>query len=296
MYAIIGASGHTGKVVAESLLRAGHQVTVIGRDQTKLSTLIEMGAKAAIGDISSPAFLESAFEGASAVYAMVPPNLTAADVRAYQNTVIDSIANGITKNGIRYVVTLSSIGAHLTEGAGVVQGLYDMEQKFNKIEGLNQLHLRAGFFFENFYGMMPLIKMMGVMGGFPFRGDLQMPIVHTRDIGQIAAEHLMNLNFEGYNYRYVAGERDLTLNEVVPILGKAIGNENLPYVMFPEEQAKGGMMQMGISESLADGYIEFSRACNDGSVTSDYVRNAENTTKTSVEEFAKEFAFAFQNS
>jgi len=296
MYAIIGASGHTGKVVAETLLKAGKQVTVIGRDAAKLAGLVDLGAKPAIGDITDPSFLQSAFEGATAVYAMVPPNLTAPDVRAYQNTVIDSIASGIKKNTIPYVVTLSSIGAHLTEGAGVVQGLYDMEQKFRNINGLNQIHLRAGFFFENFFGMMPVIKMMGVMGGFPFRGDLKMPIVHTRDIGQIAAEHLLNLNFEGFNYRYVAGERDLTFNEVVPILGKAIGNENLQYAMFPEEQAKGGMMMMGISESLADAYLEFSRSCNDGRVTSDYTRNAENTTKTSIEDFAEEFAVAFQNS
>lgn len=73
MYIITGATGHTGKRIAENLLAAGHSVKVISRSTEKVAELVAKGAVAAIGDLADADFLTQAFKGATAVYLMIPP-------------------------------------------------------------------------------------------------------------------------------------------------------------------------------------------------------------------------------
>jgi uncharacterized protein YbjT (DUF2867 family) len=293
MIAVIGATGNTGKIITEILLSGGRKVKAVGRSEEKLAGFASQGAVISAGQLDNAGFLTSAFENAEAVYALIPPHFTADNFRAYQNKTGNAIKEAIVNSGVKKVVTLSSIGAHMTEGAGVVQGLYDFEQMLNTIEGVDIKHLRAGFFFQNFFGMIPVIKMMGVLGGFPMDPEIKMPMVHTKDIGNVAAKYLMNPDFNGKSYTYVSGQRDLTFRECASVLGSAIGNSGLKYVQFSYEDARNGMMQMGTSASLAHAYVEFCKGMNSGRVLEDYKRTAENTTPTSIEDFAVEFSHVY---
>ena len=163
MYVIMGSTGNTGKLIVRALLKAGKRIRVISRDESKLKDLVERGAEPAIGKILNVKFLTKAFEGATAVYAMIPPNSWTNNIRGYQNAIARNIASVIEKTGIKYVVALSSVGAHLSEKGGIVQGLYDMEQRLNKIKGLNVLYLRASYFMENILGQIITIKQKGMM-------------------------------------------------------------------------------------------------------------------------------------
>ncbi len=296
MYVITGASGHTGERAALKLLEAGKEVVVIGRSAERLAKLVEKGARAAIGDLSDAAFLTETFKGATAVYAMIPPNFGAPDFRAYQNAIGEAITTAVREAAVPYVVVLSSIGADNPD-SGVVGGLYDFEQQLAKgAPDANVLHLRAGFFMQNFFGNIGLIKGMGIHGGFPIQGDLKMPVVHANDIGDVAARRLLALDFKGHSHTYVAGAKDLTFEEATTILGNAIGKPELNWVTFSYDDAYAGMVQAGFGASLAEGYINFSRAANDNGLIGDYERKPEYTTPTTLEQFAKaEFAPAFAN-
>ncbi|MBC8044687.1 MAG: NmrA family NAD(P)-binding protein [Rhizobacter sp.] len=295
MYVITGATGNTGKRIAEALLSKGEPVTVVSRSADKVKDLVAKGAKAAIGDLEDAAFLTKTFTGATAVYAMIPPNFAVTDFRAYQNRVGKSLAEAIEKSGVKYVVFLSSIGAHTPE-SGVVAGAYDFEKMLKKIDGINVLNLRAGFFMQNFFGNVGLIKQAGINGGFPINGDIKLAMVHTDDIAGVAVKHLLALDFKEQSHIYVAGERDLTLAEATKVLGEAIGKPELPWVTFGYEQAADGMSKMGMPQTVVDGYVQFSKSVNGGVYGSDYTRKPEYTTPTSIESFAKEFAGAYQNS
>ena len=146
MYVITGATGNTGSVVAEKLLAKGEKVRVIGRDAKRLERFTNKGAEPFIADASSADALTKAFAGAKAVYAMIPPDIAASDVRAYQDRVSDDLAAAITKNGIKHAVALSSVGADKPDRTGPVVGLHSLEKKLDGIAGLNALYLRAGYF------------------------------------------------------------------------------------------------------------------------------------------------------
>ncbi|MBC8112556.1 MAG: NmrA family NAD(P)-binding protein [Verrucomicrobia bacterium] len=296
MYVITGATGNTGKRIAEHLLQAGKAVTVVSRNATHVASLVELGAKPAIGNLEDTDFLTATFAGAEAVYALIPPNYTTNDFTGYQISVGNALASAIEKSGVKNVVVLSSVGANLSEKSGVILGMYSFEQKLKQMAGLNTLALRPGFFMQNFYGNIGIIKNMGINGGFPIDGDIRFGMIHVNDIADYAIKRLLALDFKGFSYQNLSGERELTLKEATTILGTAIGKPDLQWVTFSYEQAKGGMMQAGLTESLADKYVEFGERMNDGTMTAEHKLTADSKTATSIETFAQEFAGAFQHS
>jgi uncharacterized protein YbjT (DUF2867 family) len=294
MYVIVGATGNTGSVLAEKLLAQGEKVRAVGRNKEKLDALEAKGAEIASGELTDAAFLTKAFEGARAVYFMVPPNPTSDDYRGFQRKVFEAGATAIENAKVRYVVALSSYGADKTSGCGPVSGLHEMETRFSKIAGLNVLFLRPGYFFENLLGQIGAIQGFGVVAS-PVRGDLKTPAIATQDISQVAAERLLKLDFAGIETKELHGQRDLNYTEFAKALGDAIGKPNLQYMQMPNEQFIDAVAQMGMSRNVGEGIAEMCDALNSGHMQALEPRSAGNTTPTSIETFARdEFAPAFQ--
>jgi len=294
MYAITGATGNTGGVVAEKLLADGEKVRVIGRDTGRLARFLQNGAEAFATDLTNAVGLSRAFDGARAVYALVPPSITSADVRAYQERVTDALTAAIEKASVPYAVVLSSFGADKADMTGPVVGLHNLEQKLNGLARLNALYLRAGYFMENLLPQVAVIQNFGIVGG-PLRADLRIPMIATRDIGGAAAELLRKPDFAGKEARELLGQRDLTYSEVTSIIGRAIARPNLAYMQLPAQQLKPALVQMGMSSNMADLLLEMAEALNSGYMAPLERPSARNTTATSIETYvAEEFVPRFR--
>jgi uncharacterized protein YbjT (DUF2867 family) len=293
MFAVTGASGNTGSVVAEKLLAQGEKVRVIGRDTGRLARFIQKGAEAFVADVTDAAALTRAFEGARAVYAMVPPNMASSDVRGYQERASDALASALG-HSVTHAVVLSSIGADKAEKTGPVVGLHNLEQKLNGIAGLNAVYLRAGYFMENLLPQAEVIRNFGMVAG-PLRADLRVPMIATRDIGAAAAEILQKREFTGKQARELLGQRDLDYNEATLVIGQAIGKPSLAYVQMPPQQLKPALTQMGMSANMADLLLEMAEVLNSGYMVALEPRSERNTTPTSIENFvAQKFVPRFQ--
>jgi uncharacterized protein YbjT (DUF2867 family) len=163
MYAITGATGNTGSVIATKLLGRGEKVRVIGRDASRLGGFVQKGAEAFVADVTDAAALTKAFTGAKAVYAMIPPNPAAPDVSGYQERVSDTLVRAITSAGVGHAVVLSSVGADKPEKTGPVVGLHNLEQKLSSVAALNALYIRAGYFMQNLLPQIAMIQNFGVL-------------------------------------------------------------------------------------------------------------------------------------
>jgi len=289
MIVITGATGKTGSAVAEALIAKGQKVRVMGRDAAKLKGFTAKGAEAAVGDLGDKAFLTKAFKGSEAVYTLIPPNFGVADFRAYQKQIGENIVAAIKGSGVRYVVHLSSQGAHLPDRTGPIVGLHDQEERLNKLDGVNVLHLRPTYFMENLLMNIDLIKKMNIMGS-AIQGNVKFAMIATKDIGAYASERLMKRDFSGKSVRDLLGQRDLSLDEAAAVIGKKLGKSDLKYMAFPYDDAEKGMVAMGLTPDLSRLYIEMSKALNDGLFAVNIPRTRENTTPTSIEEFADVFA------
>jgi uncharacterized protein YbjT (DUF2867 family) len=294
MFVVLGASGHTGHVVASNLLARGQKVRVVGRSADRLKSLAAKGAEISVADANDAPALTKALKGADAAYVLIPPELTGSNYRAFQDRVSDAIAASVENAGVKNVVSLSSIGADKSSGTGPVVGLYNLEQKLSQIDGANVLHLRAGYFMENTLPQVAVIRMMGSMAG-PVRPDLKLPMIATRDIGDAAADALVRQEFRGKQTKELLGQRDIDYVEVASIIGKAIGKPSLGYVQAPDDQLRAAMVQMGMSANFVGLILEMAGALNSGHMKALEPRTAANTTPTSFDTFVEEeFAPAYR--
>jgi uncharacterized protein YbjT (DUF2867 family) len=287
MYVILGAAGHTGTVIANRLLDKNKKVRVVGRDSKKLAALTSRGAEAFVANLTDAELLSRAFAGAEAVYVMIPPDLTSDNYRGVQSQAIESIAKALEKSGVKHAVTLSSFGADKTDKTGPIAGLHEMETRLNQIEGLNLLHLRAGYFMENLLPQIGAIQSFGMMAG-PVDENILLPLIATKDIGASAAESLLKLDFAGKHTQELQGQRDLSYVQIAKIIGAAIGKPGLEYVRLPDDQIIQAMSSMGMSRNFAGLIVEMAGAFNNGHAKMLEPRSEKNTTPTSFEMFLKE--------
>jgi uncharacterized protein YbjT (DUF2867 family) len=294
MYTVLGATGNIGSVITKRLLEKGEKVRVVARSAGRLQQYVHKGAEAFVADVKDAEALTKALTGVRAAFLILPPGLTSADYRADQELESYAISVAVRNSGLQYAVNLSSIGAQAPAGTGPILGLHDCERKLNAVEKLNVLHLRPASFMENHLSSIEMIQMMGIFAG-ALRPDLKIPMVATRDIGEYAAERLLNLDFSGKQMQELHGERDLSMSEVASVISRAIGKLDLRYLQFSYEQVEQALVQMGVSAKTAAAFIEMYQGMNNGIVAGMEPRSAENTTPTSIETFVKEvFAPAYQ--
>lgn len=289
---VTGSLGHISRPLVEKLTAAKHDVTVISSNADRKKEIEALGAKAAIGSVSDLAFVTDTFKGADAVYTMVPPTFSASNWKQYMAGIGKIYAQAIAAAGVKNVVNLSSIGAHMPDGCGPVSGLYHVEQALNALEGVNVKHLRPGFFFYNFFANIGMIKHMGIIGGNYGEGT-RLVVADTNDIADVAAEELLHLSFEGKSVKYIVSD-EKTTDEVASIFGKAIGKPDLKWLNFTDADTIGGMLQNGVPEEVAKNYAEMGAAMRSGEMAAEYNKSRAATFgKNNLETFAPVFAAAY---
>lgn len=286
MIVITGATGNTGSAAAEKLLAAGEKVRAVGRSAEKLERFKQKGAEVFVGDVADAAAMTRAFADADAAYLMIPPNMKAENLATHQDSVINALSTAVEKAGVKHVVLLSSIGADKADKVGPIKGLYRFEQRLNRIGNLNALYLRPGFFMENLFLYIGVIKSMGMMAGTG-RGDRPAPWIATRDIAAVAAEALRKRDFNGKQARELLGARDYTIDETAAIVGRAIG-KNISYTKVPALIVKPAMAQMGLSSDTIDNLLEMYEGADAGLLAAREKRLPQNTTPTTLEQFVAE--------
>ena len=288
---ITGSLGNIGQRLTSQLTAKGHEVTFISHSPERAAAISALRAIPAIGLVNDQDFLQRAFAGADAVFTMIPPHYT--DVINYMKTVGDHYAAAIAAAGVKYVVNLSAIGAHLPDGPGPTKGNYYVEQQLNALPGVHVLHLRPGMFYTNFFGAIPMIMHQHMIGN-NFGPDVKMVLSHPRDIADAAADALDTLSFSGKSVRYVAGD-EKNGAEIAATLGRAVNKPALSWTAFPDEALLQGMVQSGMSEEMAKVYmIEIGVALREGGLFDDYRRHENNIYGSiGLEEFAGEFAAAY---
>jgi uncharacterized protein YbjT (DUF2867 family) len=290
---VMGATGHTGEKIAKALLRAGEAVRALGRSESKLARLGRAGAEVYRGDAADVTFLTRAFRGAAAIYTLLPTDPRSPDYRARQAQEGEAIVQAIRESGVRHVVALSSLGAELSEGTGVIAGLHAQEERLTQLAGTNVLLLRPVSFFENFTDALGVIASQGVLAD-SVAPDLPLPMVATRDIADVAAKALAARGWQGVVVRELLGPRDLTHREVARALGARIGRPDLAYVQLSYAEMAEALVQAGLSESFARVYVEMTHAFNEGMVKPRAGRTAENSTPTRFEDFLDGLPLAHQ--
>jgi uncharacterized protein YbjT (DUF2867 family) len=294
-FVVTGAAGHISKPLTKILLEKGHDVTIVGRSSKNLEGLVKLGARAAIGDIDDLPFLTQTFEGSDGVYLMVPPLWDSDDIKQQSVRCAENFSSAIRANGVKNAVFLSSYGAHRLEDAGPISGLGLAEIVLNKLEGVNILSLRAGYFYSNLLLSLNLVKTTGNMGNMFTIPDGTFTMVDPEDIARVAAAALDKLNFKGHSYVYVISDLSGT-DEIASIIGREICTPALKWVKFPAEDFKKVLVSFGFADGAANDYVKMFSTLETGLLFEDIQKTKPKIEGTSIEEFAKIWAEAYRQS
>ncbi len=292
MLVVMGANGNTGKKVVEILRRQGQPVRALGRSPERLAPLAELGAEVLTGEAHDATFLTRAFRGADAVYTLLPMDRASTDYHREQQRKGEAIVKALRDSGVRHAVALSSLGADLSEGTGLLATLHAQEERLKTLRDTHVLLLRPVSFFENLHDVLGLIKHQGISGD-SVEPDLAIPMIATRDIAEVAARAMVARDWTGHVARELLGPRDLSLREATRLLGASIGRPDLEYVRFPDADMVRALVQAGVSETFAHLYVAMTRAFNEGRVQPHHGRTPENSTPTRFEDFVGELARAY---
>lgn len=314
---VTGSLGNISKPLTQELVQKGHAVTVISSNPEKKAAIEAMGAKAAIGNLEDVQFVTTTFTGADAVYCMLPPfnyfdpNL---DRMAGTRKLASNYVQAIKATGIKQVVYLSSIGAHLDKGNGLLAFHHLAESIMNELPSdVAITFMRPTSFYYNLYDFMSMIKGKGMLGLFlTFRYSGLMNVIKSKtgviagnyggedkivwvspiDIAADIAEEFSK-PLVGRKVRYVASE-ELTCNEVACTIGEAIGKPYLKWSLMTDKQMLSGLNMFGIKDDNAVGIVEMNASMHTGKLFEDYYKHKPQTMgKVKLKDFAEEFAVVY---
>lgn len=262
MFAVAGVSGHTGQVVAETLLRAGAPVRVIVRDAAKAAPWAARGAEVAVVDLCDAAALAAALAGVDGAWLLLPPRV-APGFAAYQRATGATIVEGVRRAGPGHVVFLSSIGAQHAAGTGPIAGLHPVEaglRAWAAETGKAVTLLRAGYFMENLGGSLGALE-HGILPGFS-PVDQPYEMVATADIGRTAAGLLLR---GGAEVRVVelGGGPAQTMAEAAAALSRLL-DRPITAVQAPLEQMVPTLTGYGFPQDLAEMYRDMTAGIGSG--------------------------------
>jgi len=211
--------------------------------------------------LDDPDYFTKATEDTDLLFLVVPTDVASDNYRADQKRVGDNAIAAITANKIRRVVFLSSVAAHLGEGYGPISGLAEIEKNFEKIEADIAL-FRPGSFMENYFGSVGSIASDGAIY-MPVAGSLTMPHVAIGDIAKIAVEIIQDKSWSGRHVVELVGPEDVSFDAVAEAIGAAIGKK-VTHVEASPGQALEGLTAMGISQNVAEAYVEMYERFREG--------------------------------
>lgn len=282
MFVVTGATGQTGSAVAKHLLKKDLPVRVIVRSKEKGAAWKDLGAEVAVADVHDAEALTRALEDAKALYLMNPPNYQSEDMLADVEKVIRAFRTAIEKSPLEKLVVLSSVGAHLPNGTGVVQTLHKLEKAFAD-SSIPTTILRPVSFMENWNSGLEAVKTEGVLPSFYLPLNHKFPQIATAEIGPAAAQ-AMTEKTEGTEIKELEGfyiSPDGTAEAFAKVLGREVKTVPVPedrwleiYQSFCSPKNAAAMVEL--TKAINSGYLDFETENRmPGTITiDDYAREA----------------------
>lgn len=295
---ITGSLGPISKPLAIKLIAEGHDLTIISSNKDKQKEIEILGAKAAIGSIEDIDFLTETFTGADVAYLMQPtinffdPTV---DILKHYEKICQKYVRAIVLSGLPRIVHLSSIGGHSSTGNGMLAFHYYAEQALKKLPDYIAITtVRPMSFYSNIMAFIPTIKGQKAIIT-SYKANEPEPWSSPFDIADAIAEEL-NAVTAGRKVRYIISD-EVTSDKMIEVLGKAIGEE-IQWIVVPHEALEDSYIGFGMSPQVANGFVKLNEAKNSGILYEDLVKHKADIVfgKVKIEDFAKEFALAYQNS
>ena len=262
MYAITGITGQVGSELGNQLLAAGLPVRAVVRDAAKGAAWAKRGAEVALADINDPAALSTAFQGAQAVFVLLPPTFDPTEGFPEARRTIAALREALDTAKPPRVVVLSTVGAQATQ-PNLLNQLGIMEQELGTLD-LPITFMRAAWFIENSLWDVVAARESHAVPSFPQPLDRAVPMVACADISAVAAE-LLQQTWIGRRVVELEGPVRVSPADIAASFGRLLGHEvhtiSVPRdtwaSLFTSQGMKNPTPRMQMLDGFNEGWIEF---------------------------------------
>ncbi|QWT19499.1 NAD(P)H-binding protein [Bacillus sp. NP157] len=275
MYAITGITGQVGGALADALLAAGKPFRAVVRDAARAERFFDRGAEVAVAALDDTPALTRAFEGAEAVFILLPPAFDpAVDFLTAADPVIDSIHAALLAAQPGRVVVLSTIGAQAAE-PNLLSRLGRMENVLATLP-MPVTFLRAGWFIENTQWDLDAARKHGVIDSFLAPLDRKIAMVATKDVGETAAR-LLGEPSEGVRIVELEGPQRTSPDDLAAALARVLGHDVKARIVprdawearFRAEGMHNPTPRMRMVDGFNEGWIAFGAGTTKGTTSVD---------------------------
>lgn len=123
-------------------------------------------------------------------------------------------------------------------------------------------------FYTNLFRNLDSIKQQHAIIS-TYDGDKKEPWVSPLDIAATISNEVEQ-PFNGHSVHYLASDF-ISPNEIIQIIGEAIGDPKLKWIKISPEQMLEGMLKAGMNEWIANGFLQMQAAQEDASLYTDFI-------------------------
>ncbi|MBC8750649.1 NAD(P)H dehydrogenase (quinone) [Paraburkholderia sp. WC7.3g] len=266
MFVIFGASGHVGHASAAALRRAGHEVRAVVRDAAQAETLAAIGCEIALADLNDARSVVRAIDGAHAVQWLCPVPREHDDPAAAMQHIIDTGVAAFRAAAPPRLLALSDYGAEHVGGTGITTLFHYLETQLRTVASPLTL-LRAAEHMQNWARVLPVALGRGVLPSLHDPLDKLFPTVAAQDVGDLAAQLLLDGGPARATPRVVSieGKERVSVLDVARALAELSGR---PVVarQVPRDQWSAMLRGAGLGERHAQLIVDLYDAHNAGRI------------------------------
>ncbi|GAA1895344.1 NAD(P)H-binding protein [Streptomyces durmitorensis] len=286
MIVITAPTGNIGRhllpLLLESAPARGEELRVIVRDPARLPDAVRERTEVITGSHGDAEVVDRAFEGADAVFWLVPPDASLTPEDAYSGFT-GPAAKALVAHGVGHVVGVSALGrgTPVAGSAGLVTASLALDDLIAGT-GVAYRALANPSFFENLLEEADSIREKGVFTD-AVDADRRAPLVSVADIAAVAAGLLLDRSWTGSDSVPVLGPQDLSPDDLARIMTEQLGRP-VRYACQPLDELRATLLGYGLNEAFVQGIVDMKRAKNEG-LDAGVARTPGATSLTTFEEW-----------
>ncbi|ONH52358.1 NmrA family transcriptional regulator [Frankia sp. CcI49] len=288
MIVITTPTGNIGRQVLANLLRDGEAVRVIVRDPSRLPGQVRDRVEVVRGSHGDADVVNEAFDGAAAVFWLVPPDPKAEDLKATYLEFTQPACDAFVRHQVQRVVGVSALGRGTAPALAGNAGLVSLSLAMDDLiaaTGVSYRSLALPSFMENMLRQAAVIRGQGVFF-LPLDGDRRLRACATRDIAAVASRLLSDASWSGQESVAVLGPEDLSANDMARIMSEVL-DRPIRFQQLTEEEFRATLASQGQSQAMIEGMVDMMRAKNSGLDNAE-PRTPESSSPTSFQRWCEE--------
>jgi (4-alkanoyl-5-oxo-2,5-dihydrofuran-3-yl)methyl phosphate reductase len=248
-YVITGATGDVGSRVVRQLIERGVRPRVVVRNAEKAVALWGNDAEIYVGDLSDPATIRPAMQGAQTLFLVnVGPEIPQRD---------EASAAIAREEGVERIIKLSSLDV---EQGLAIGAWHEKGEAAIRASSVGFTFIRPSGFMTNLLAWAHSIKSEGIVRSSAGAGGR--PFIHSEDIAAVAVTAMLD---DGYAGRVlsITGPESLTFGDATRIIGETIGKP-LVFQAITDEEAGERYAKVSGSAAETEAHVALWRAIREG--------------------------------